>query len=133
MPNHSNVNSPEILFNWHLGDYSCLRGTVHLKRQIGHYVVKCYIPSIIIVFASFVSFWVPVTAIPARITLVNIIIKHASLFILLTAGNHSTSGTDYTTETDLSCEHFVSDCDQRLDHNMHSIRVHMKGLSLLCN
>ncbi|XP_022240333.1 glycine receptor subunit alphaZ1-like isoform X2 [Limulus polyphemus] len=51
------------------GKYSCLRAKLDLKRSIGHYLVQYYLPSTLIVFISWVSFWLDVDAIPARITL----------------------------------------------------------------
>lgn len=40
-----------------------------LKRQVGFYILQTYIPSILIVALSWVSFWVNKDAVPARITL----------------------------------------------------------------
>ena len=40
-----------------------------LKRQIGFYLLQTYIPSILIVILSWVSFWISVDAVPARISL----------------------------------------------------------------
>ncbi|XP_054157579.1 glycine receptor subunit alpha-1-like [Oppia nitens] len=53
-----------------IGNFSCLRATIKLKRQLGLYIVKKYIPSTLIVVMSFVGFWIPVTAYPARVALV---------------------------------------------------------------
>ncbi|XP_067132630.1 glycine receptor subunit alphaZ1-like isoform X1 [Centruroides vittatus] len=55
--------------SFHIGEYSCLRAELNLKRSVGYHVVQSYLPSILIVFISWVSFWLDVDAIPARITL----------------------------------------------------------------
>ncbi|XP_013794170.2 glycine receptor subunit alphaZ1-like [Limulus polyphemus] len=55
--------------SFQIGEYSCLRARFDLKRSIGHYLVQYYLPSTLIVFISWVSFWLDVDAIPARITL----------------------------------------------------------------
>ncbi|XP_067140801.1 glycine receptor subunit alpha-2-like [Centruroides vittatus] len=55
--------------SFHIGEYSCLRAEFDLKRSIGHHLVQSYLPTILIVVISWVSFWLDVDAIPARITL----------------------------------------------------------------
>ncbi|KAG1674379.1 Glutamate-gated chloride channel [Nymphon striatum] len=52
----------------HLCEYSCLRAELHLKRSIGFYLVQKYFPTMLIVFISWISFWLDVNAIPARVT-----------------------------------------------------------------
>lgn len=51
------------------GNFDCLEAVFHLKRQFGFYVLQTYIPSILIVILSWISFWVNKEAVPARITL----------------------------------------------------------------
>ena len=73
------------------GQYTCLRATFVLKREIGYYMIQIYIPSFLIVvlrnpwkfkneskillehifwlFRSWVSFWIAVEATPARVSL----------------------------------------------------------------
>ena len=51
------------------GDFPCLRAVFSLKRQFGFYLLQTYIPSILIVVLSWVSFWINVEAVPARISL----------------------------------------------------------------
>jgi hypothetical protein len=43
-----------------------VRADFHLQRDIGYYVIQVYIPSILIVILSWVSFWLDIEAIPAR-------------------------------------------------------------------
>lgn len=51
------------------GEFSCLKAEFHLQRSIGYHLVQSYMPTILIVVISWVSFWLDVEAIPARITL----------------------------------------------------------------
>ncbi|CAN7981256.1 unnamed protein product, partial [Ixodes pacificus] len=51
------------------GEYSCLKAEFFLQRSIGYHLVQSYLPTILIVVISWVSFWLDVEAIPARITL----------------------------------------------------------------
>ncbi len=43
--------------------------TFHLARQFGYYLLQAYIPSMLIVIISWLSFWIHKDAVPARITL----------------------------------------------------------------
>nr|XP_042904151.1 glycine receptor subunit alpha-2 [Parasteatoda tepidariorum] len=48
---------------------SCLEGSVVLRRRNGFYVINVYIPTILIVIMSMLTFWIPPEAVPARVTL----------------------------------------------------------------
>ncbi|KAI1290952.1 Glycine receptor subunit alpha-3 [Halotydeus destructor] len=52
-----------------LGSLDCLRGVVVLKRYVGKFIIKRYMPSIIVVMMCFVGFWMPANAYPARVAL----------------------------------------------------------------
>lgn len=52
-----------------IGEYSCLKAEFHLQRSMGYHLVQSYLPTVLIVVISWVSFWLDVEAIPARITL----------------------------------------------------------------
>ncbi|CAG2176685.1 unnamed protein product, partial [Oppiella nova] len=54
---------------FHIGEYSCLKAEFYLQRALGYHLVQSYLPTILIVVISWVSFWLDVEAIPARITL----------------------------------------------------------------
>ncbi|XP_065353645.1 glycine receptor subunit alpha-2-like [Cloeon dipterum] len=54
---------------FHIGEYSCLVAEFHMQRAIGYHLVQSYLPSILVVVISWVSFWLDVEAIPARVTL----------------------------------------------------------------
>ncbi|BES90788.1 ion channel [Nesidiocoris tenuis] len=51
------------------GNYSCLTVKFHLQRQVGHYIMDYYVPSILLVVVSWVSFWLDPNAVPGRTTL----------------------------------------------------------------
>ena len=51
------------------GDFPCLKARFQLRRQFGYYLLQTYIPSILIVILSWVSFWINMDAVPARISL----------------------------------------------------------------
>ncbi|KAK6172619.1 hypothetical protein SNE40_016237 [Patella caerulea] len=52
-----------------LGNHSCLEAKFHLERNIGYYIIQMYIPSILIVVISWISFWLTVTSVAGRISL----------------------------------------------------------------
>lgn len=58
-----------ITFFFAVGNYSQLIINFYLGRQISYYVIQTYIPSSIIVVVSWVSFWIPRKATPARVAL----------------------------------------------------------------
>ncbi|ESO83382.1 hypothetical protein LOTGIDRAFT_53634, partial [Lottia gigantea] len=51
------------------GNQSCLQANFYLERNIGYYVVQMYIPSVLIVMLSWISFWLTVNSVPGRISL----------------------------------------------------------------
>ncbi|XP_055958843.1 glycine receptor subunit alpha-2 [Patella vulgata] len=50
-------------------NFACIRASFQLRRAIGYFIVQVYIPSIMIVILSWISFWIDVEAVPARISL----------------------------------------------------------------
>merc|ERR1711953_442082 len=52
-----------------IGNYSCLVAKFHLSRSIGFHMVQSYIPTILIVVISWVSFWMDTDSVPGRTTL----------------------------------------------------------------
>lgn len=68
---NSFVNSTQGVFLLFLsGNFSCIRAGIVLTRRIGHFLIKKYIPSALIVLMSFVGFWIPTDSYPARIAIV---------------------------------------------------------------
>ena len=61
------INNLQLLFL--AGQFSCLKAELFLERNRGYYVIQVFIPSIMIVVLSWVSFWLDLHAIPARISL----------------------------------------------------------------
>ncbi|GFR69261.1 glycine receptor subunit alpha-2 [Elysia marginata] len=51
------------------GNFSCIQADFYLRRQFGYYIAQVYIPSVLIVVLSWVSFWIDIDAIPARVSL----------------------------------------------------------------
>ncbi|KAF6216470.1 hypothetical protein GE061_000812 [Apolygus lucorum] len=63
---HSNNDTTNSKFS---DKYSCLTVNFHLQREVGHYIMDYYVPSILLVVVSWVSFWLDPNAVPGRITL----------------------------------------------------------------
>lgn len=66
------------------GNVSCLEISVLLQRRCGYYIINVYVPSVLIVGVSMLTFWIPRDAVPARVTLgitslLTIITKQASM------------------------------------------------------
>jgi len=51
------------------GIFSILRADIVLHRKVGYFILQVFIPSILLVALSWVSFWIDACAVPARITL----------------------------------------------------------------
>eukprot|EP00058_Branchiostoma_floridae_P027587 XP_002613078.1 hypothetical protein BRAFLDRAFT_89960 [Branchiostoma floridae] len=49
--------------------YTCIQATFNLARQMGYYLIQTYIPSLLYVILSWVSFWINMEAAPARVGL----------------------------------------------------------------
>jgi len=52
-----------------VGAYPCLEIRFELEREIGYYVIQVYVPSVLIVILSWVSFWINAESSPARVTI----------------------------------------------------------------
>ncbi|CEF67648.1 GluClalpha [Strongyloides ratti] len=52
-----------------IGEYSCLRTELKLRREYSYYLIQLYIPCVMLVVVSWVSFWLDKGAIPARTSL----------------------------------------------------------------
>ncbi|XP_069133671.1 glycine receptor subunit alpha-2-like [Argopecten irradians] len=50
-------------------NFTCIQLNLHLTRSLGFYMIQVYIPTILIVLLSWVSFWLSIDAVPARISL----------------------------------------------------------------
>lgn len=57
------------LLNAPAGKFTCIEARFHLERQMGYYLIQMYIPSLLIVILSWISFWINMDAAPARVGL----------------------------------------------------------------
>ncbi|GBP08394.1 Glycine receptor subunit alpha-3 [Eumeta japonica] len=64
-----NADMEDLRHGAFAGNYSSLSFTVHLTREVGYYVMDYFLPSIMIVAISWVSFWLQADQTPARTTL----------------------------------------------------------------
>ncbi len=67
-----NINDMHMLSNmiaFHPGKFTCIEVKFHLERQMGYYLIQMYIPSLLTVILSWVSFWINMDAAPARVGL----------------------------------------------------------------
>lgn len=51
------------------GAFPCLEIRFVLQRDIGYFLIQVYVPSVLIVILSWVSFWINIEATPARVSL----------------------------------------------------------------
>lgn len=50
-------------------NFTCIRADIYLNRKFEFFLLHVFIPSTLIVVISWVSFWLPIDAVPARIAL----------------------------------------------------------------
>ncbi|XP_052004463.1 glycine receptor subunit alpha-2-like [Xyrauchen texanus] len=55
--------------HYNTGKFTCIEVKFNLERQMGYYLIQMYIPSLLIVILSWVSFWINMDAAPARVAL----------------------------------------------------------------
>ncbi|XP_054166062.1 glycine receptor subunit alpha-2-like [Oppia nitens] len=53
----------------HLGHFGCLTVKMKLVRRVSYYMIRIYGPTFLTTISSFVGFWIPVMAWPARVAL----------------------------------------------------------------
>ena len=58
-----------IVYCLTLGNYSRMSCEFYFVRSLGYYIIQIYVPSILIVVLSWVSFWLTRDAVPARVAL----------------------------------------------------------------
>ena len=58
-----------VILSYFSGNFSTLIAEFQFRRNIGYYVVQMYIPTLLIVMLSWVSFWLNVNSVPGRVTL----------------------------------------------------------------
>ncbi|CAG0921923.1 unnamed protein product [Notodromas monacha] len=55
--------------SFQIGNYSCIKAEYMLRRAVGFHLVQSYLPTMLIVVISWVSFWMDVDSVPGRTTL----------------------------------------------------------------
>lgn len=65
----SNLNKQSTCYDHNDGGkgHSCLKATFTLQRQLGHYLIRVYGPSLLIVITTFIGFFIPAQGYPARV------------------------------------------------------------------
>ena len=51
----------------YLGHFKCLSARMKLVRRVSYYMIRVYAPTFLTTISSFVGFWIPVLAWPARV------------------------------------------------------------------
>lgn len=51
------------------GNFSRITFQFEIEREFGHFLLDIYVPSILFVVTSWLSFWIEIPAAPARVTL----------------------------------------------------------------
>ena len=51
------------------GAFPCLEIRFVLRRDFGYFLIQIYVPSMLVVILSWVSFWINVDASPARVSI----------------------------------------------------------------
>jgi anionic glutamate receptor len=81
------------------GDYSCLRADLAFKRELSYYLIQVYIPCIMLVITSWVSFWLDPKATTARVFLG--IITLLTLTTFVSSVNNNLPPVSYTKSIDI--------------------------------
>ncbi|XP_075230941.1 glycine receptor subunit alpha-2-like [Lycorma delicatula] len=63
------IKAADCQESFQIGNYSCLVAEFYLSRSVGFHLVQSYLPTILIVVISWVSFWMDVDSVPGRTTL----------------------------------------------------------------
>ena len=59
-----------IIFLCFLEPFPTLKAIFHIDRLFPHYLYHVYIPGMLLVALSWCTFWIPPSAVPARVTLI---------------------------------------------------------------
>ncbi|XP_078694787.1 glycine receptor subunit alpha-4-like [Branchiostoma floridae x Branchiostoma belcheri] len=65
----SGWTSRDCTGNYTIGSFSCIEVKFTLVRQLGFYLIQTYVPSILIVCLSWLTFWISPNQAPARVAL----------------------------------------------------------------
>ncbi|CAL1292873.1 unnamed protein product [Larinioides sclopetarius] len=61
--------SSDGIKKYDVGKFSYVSGRIQLSRRMGYFLINKYIPCVLIICMSFITFWIPAEAYPARVTL----------------------------------------------------------------
>ncbi|CAN0411786.1 unnamed protein product [Lampetra fluviatilis] len=64
-----NISLENCAEKYRTGMFPCLKATFTLSRQMGYYVTQVYVPSMLLVMVSWLSFWINKDPAPARVNL----------------------------------------------------------------
>ncbi|XP_055930520.1 glutamate-gated chloride channel-like [Argiope bruennichi] len=59
---------------FNFGEYTCLEVSIELERKIGFYMIQLYIPFLLLVVLSWLSFWIPSKMIALRLPLLLVVL-----------------------------------------------------------
>ena len=109
--------------NYSTGTFTCLAAVFKLKRNPGYLFFSTYIPSVLIVIMSWISFWIPPESTPARVTL-----GVTSLLTLATQNTQTQQSlppVSYTKVGPLVTGHMSASLagHRRLDGHLHHLRL----------
>ncbi|CAN0411813.1 unnamed protein product [Lampetra fluviatilis] len=62
-----NITLEDCAETYRTGMFPCLKATFTLSRQMGYYVTQLYVPSLLLVMVSWLSFWINKEPAPARV------------------------------------------------------------------
>nr|XP_032835682.1 glycine receptor subunit alpha-2-like [Petromyzon marinus] len=62
-----NITLEDCAETYRTGLFPCLKATFTLSRQMGYYVTQVYVPSLLLVMVSWLSFWINKEPAPARV------------------------------------------------------------------
>ncbi|RCN40210.1 hypothetical protein ANCCAN_13857 [Ancylostoma caninum] len=96
--------SVPFLYQFISGEYSRLVSYFLFKRNIGFYIIQIYLPSVLIVVISWVSFWLSRDATPARVALG--VTTVLTMTTLMTTTNSAMPKVSYVKSIDI----FLGEC-----------------------
>ena len=64
-----NSRTEDCTVHYSTGTFTCLAAVFKLRRNPGYLMFSTYIPSVLTVIMSWISFWIPPESTPARVTL----------------------------------------------------------------
>ena len=98
-PIFSNVYSAVLYLCFLISGFSCLETTIQLRRSIGYYIIEVFVPDMLIVILSWVTFLINPLAVPARVSLGAVTVLTISS--LGSATRHNAPKVSYVTAVDV--------------------------------